>query len=385
MFAPRGWLKRPVARRIYRTIASSELFDARWYRSTQVSGFSKLMDPLWHYLDHGAAQGLDPSPWFDTSHYVHAHHDVRSSGLNPLFHYLEYGIAERRSPLRSVVGTRDALIPETTELQTFTSPRTGSGRVTLVADYRSQEEHPYSLDEIVMSAEKFAQKHSRILRVIMWPGSGNLRNSSLPGVVVIEARRSHPLPTFDIHADEIFVATSTTSALSLRHAAPYSQLWKLSSEKGMEWEKWSAAPELSVLPNYGSSFGQSGFPRSGRIPVSSRNERKTLAIFADAHHDPGTYLLALEALEQLFLENSALGHEWHIAVCGRGVEPLMLAGTFPIQSADHISQNDISRIDVAILTAPDQELETWCGEREVPIIRDFSVPFLSSILLGTRP
>jgi hypothetical protein len=62
MFAPRGWLKRPVARRIYRTIASSDLFDARWYRSTQVSGLASLMDPLWHYLDHGAAVGLDPSP-----------------------------------------------------------------------------------------------------------------------------------------------------------------------------------------------------------------------------------------------------------------------------------------------------------------------------------
>ena len=136
MFAPRGWLKRPVARRIYRTIASSNLFDARWYRSTQVSGAAALMDPVWHYLVHGARAGLDPSPRFDTSHYVHAHHDVRNSGLNPLFHYLEYGIQERRSPLRSAIGTRDVLLPETAELESFTSPQTSSPRVTLVADSR---------------------------------------------------------------------------------------------------------------------------------------------------------------------------------------------------------------------------------------------------------
>ena len=172
MFAPRGWLKRPVARRIYRTIASSDLFDARWYRSTQVSGLGKLIDPLWHYLDYGARDGLDPSPRFDSSHYVHAHHDVRNSGLNPLFHYLEYGIQERRSPLRSATGTRDVLLPETAELESFTSPKTSSPRVTLVADSRSEPESSRSLAEIVQAAHKFAQKNSRTLRVIAWPGSG---------------------------------------------------------------------------------------------------------------------------------------------------------------------------------------------------------------------
>ena len=386
MFAPRGWLKRPVARRIYRTIASSDLFDAHWYRSTQVSGPSALMDPIWHYLDHGASLGLDPSPRFDTSHYVHAHHDVRSSGLNPLFHYLEYGKAERRSPLRSVLRTRDVLLPETAELETFTSPQTPSPRVTLVTDSRSEIEHSLTLAEIVDSGQKFAQKRARTLRVIAWPGSGDLSNTALPGVSVIEARRSYPAPTFDIHADELFVSTSSTSALSIRHIAPQSHLWKLTSGKTTSHQPWKSPPSLTDLPPQESSLAREHrTPSAGRRPLVSEGRGKTVMVFADALANPVNYVVALEELDHLFLDNTFLADQWNVTVVGQGVEPLMLADEVPVTSADHISRTKIAGIDVAIMTTPDPQVEAWCRELGVPVVAEISGSAISSALLKGRP
>ena len=385
MFAPRGWLKRPVARRIYRTIASSDLFDARWYRSTQVSGLASLLDPLWHYLDHGAAAGLDPSPLFDTSHYVHTNHDVRVSGLNPLFHYLGYGRAERRSPLRSVVGTRDVLLPETAELETFTSPQTGSPRVTLVVDSRSEAELSRSLADIIDAAQKFAEKNSRTLRVIVWPNSGNLNNAALNGAVVIEARRSHPAPTFDSHSDELFISSSSSSALSLRHVAPLSQLWKVSSGKSITLEPWTAAPSIEDFAAQKSSdMAGRGIPRSGRIPMAFTKDNKTVVLFADAEGDPISYLRALELLDQLFLENYGLGHEWNVVACGRGVEPVMLAGEVPVSYADHVLPKDFARMSVAFMATSDQQVQAWSEEAGVAVVTDASGSSISSELLRGR-
>ncbi len=382
MFAPRGWLKRPVARRIYRTIASSDLFDAHWYRSTQVSGAASVMDPVWHYLDHGAESGLDPSPRFDTSHYVYAHHDVRHSGLNPLFHYLEYGIAERRSPLRSVMGTRDVLLPETAELETFTSPRTSSPRVTLVADSKSELEHGCSLAEIVQAAHKFAKKNSRTLRVIVWPGSGDLTTTALPDVAVIEARRSHPAPTFDVHTDELFIATSTTAALSLRHVAPHAQLRTLTSSKNIDFVPWTSAPSLNDLAAE-TSQGQ-GIPRAGRVPLRADSKKKTVVVFSDALSDPVRYLLALESLDQLFLDNAELSHIWKVVVCGRGVAPLMLAGTASVAHADHVSRGNMGKVQLAIMATADKHVEKWCEESGVLVVSETTHPSLASAMMESR-
>ena len=381
MFAPRGWLKRPVAKRIYRTIASSDLFDARWYRSTQVSGLALLMDPLWHYLDHGAAAGLDPSPVFDTSHYVHTNHDVRSSGLNPLFHYLEYGRAERRSPLRSVVGTRDVFLPETAELETFASPQTESPRVTLVVDSRSEAEHSRSLADIIDAAQKFAEKKSRTLRVIAWPNAGDLNDAALHGAVVIEARRSHPAPTFDCHSDELFISSSSSSALSLRHVAPLSQLWKLTSGKSLALEPWTSAPSLEdCVAQKSSDMAGRGIPLSGRVAMASTKDKKTVVLFADAVGDSISYLRALESLDQLFLEDSGFGDEWNLVVCGRGVEPLVLAGEVPVLRADHVSRKDIARMSVAIMATFDKQVQAWCEEAGVAVVTDVSWSSISSEL-----
>jgi hypothetical protein len=56
------------------------------------------IDPLVHYLKHGAFEGRRPNPQFDSSWYLEHYPDVASSGINPLIHYLKYGVLEGRSP-----------------------------------------------------------------------------------------------------------------------------------------------------------------------------------------------------------------------------------------------------------------------------------------------
>ena len=373
MFAPRGWLKRPVARRIYRTIATSNLFDARWYRSTQVSELASLMDPLWHYLDHGAAAGLDPSPRFDTSHYVHAHHDVRSSGLNPLFHYLEYGIEERRSPLRSALGTRNLLLPEAKELETFTSPRLENSRVTMLVDSRATLELSATGDHLARLALEFSRQHSRSLRIITWSDSGVTVSHSHPEVSWVVAERSNPLPTFDVHDDEYFIATSSTSALALRYSAPATHLWRCSATEPGLIEQVDSLPTLiQVSEPPGTTNSVSVVPRSGRIGFPTSFRSKTLVVFADALARPVNYLLWLEALENLFLNRPHLGNQWQIVACGRGVEPSLLAGTVPVAHTDHIPESQLARLDLAIMAVPDLTLSSKMAVLGITEISEFS-------------
>ncbi|CAM3025689.1 NADH pyrophosphatase [Methylobacterium mesophilicum] len=77
-------------------IAASELFDADWYRETQVPEMA-VDQPARHYLQEGAVLGLSPSPLFDGPWYLENNPDVARAGLNPLLHYLDSGRAEGRS------------------------------------------------------------------------------------------------------------------------------------------------------------------------------------------------------------------------------------------------------------------------------------------------
>lgn len=69
------------------------LFDTKFYLS-QIRG--RPRDPTLHYLSFGVDAGLDPHPRFETLWYLEAHEDVARARLNPLQHYLRHGAAEGR-------------------------------------------------------------------------------------------------------------------------------------------------------------------------------------------------------------------------------------------------------------------------------------------------
>ena len=81
---------------VYIEIAKSSLFSADWYLARYPDVAAAGMDPLEHYLRHGAAEGRDPGPDFCTGAYLRRYPDVAQAGVNPLLHYLMHGQSEGR-------------------------------------------------------------------------------------------------------------------------------------------------------------------------------------------------------------------------------------------------------------------------------------------------
>ena len=80
------------------------------------------VDPARHYCLEGWRAGYDPSPRFSTSHYLMTNLDVRNSGVNPFWHYLAAGAAEGRSPVHQG-GWRYGVLARQRPLEEMNVPR----------------------------------------------------------------------------------------------------------------------------------------------------------------------------------------------------------------------------------------------------------------------
>ncbi|MBX9933753.1 MAG: glycosyltransferase [Methylobacterium sp.] len=102
LFSPRR--TKVESRRQYERciVATSGLFDPTWYR--QFNSDLGDMDPLEHYILHGAFEGRSPSQDFDGNWYLDQYPDVAAAGQNPLVHYIEHGSSEGRS-IRRIIST----------------------------------------------------------------------------------------------------------------------------------------------------------------------------------------------------------------------------------------------------------------------------------------
>jgi O-antigen biosynthesis protein len=85
-------------KKIQQRLNSSGIFDRNWYLEHNQDVSSEGMDPLIHYVRHGATEGRSTSEFFNTGAYLEQNPDVLASGINPLLHYLEHGAKEGRSP-----------------------------------------------------------------------------------------------------------------------------------------------------------------------------------------------------------------------------------------------------------------------------------------------
>lgn len=79
-----------------RRLLRSPLFDAAWYTERYNDVSLGGVAPLRHYLMHGASEGRDPHPLFDTSYYLSQLNGEHPA--NPLFHYLASDPALTPSP-----------------------------------------------------------------------------------------------------------------------------------------------------------------------------------------------------------------------------------------------------------------------------------------------
>jgi len=79
-------------------IKKSGLFDERYYLKSYPDVRLGDIDPIIHYIKHGAREGRNPNPFFDTAFYLNGYEDVAKSKINPLLHYILYGAKEGRWP-----------------------------------------------------------------------------------------------------------------------------------------------------------------------------------------------------------------------------------------------------------------------------------------------
>jgi len=84
-------------------IKHSGAFDIKYYLFNYPDVRFSDVDPIAHYVKHGANEGRNPSDAFDTRYYLNKNPDVQASGVNPFYHWLRFGKEERRSSKEIVV------------------------------------------------------------------------------------------------------------------------------------------------------------------------------------------------------------------------------------------------------------------------------------------
>jgi hypothetical protein len=93
--------KHRAFKRLVKMVKGSGYFDIKYYLKTYPDVAQSGMDPVVHYLAHGALEDRNPSDRFNTRNYVDRYADVAAERkrLNPLVHFLKHGRAEGRNPL----------------------------------------------------------------------------------------------------------------------------------------------------------------------------------------------------------------------------------------------------------------------------------------------
>ncbi len=77
-----------------------QYFNVEFYLSQSESPDpAEINDLIMHYIEVGAAKGLDPAPWFSTDYYRKTNVDVAAAEIDPFTHFLLYGHLEGRAPL----------------------------------------------------------------------------------------------------------------------------------------------------------------------------------------------------------------------------------------------------------------------------------------------
>jgi hypothetical protein len=94
-------------------VQASGLFDADYYLKSRPDVAAQEVDPLWHYLHYGAAEGAWPSALFDPQYYAAQSPDLGQE--NPLVHFIRVGSANGRKP-HPVLCFGDGLIKRTAKI-----------------------------------------------------------------------------------------------------------------------------------------------------------------------------------------------------------------------------------------------------------------------------
>ena len=78
----------------------TEHLDASYYAARYEDIRAAGCDAALHYATTGWRERRRPNAWFDTAYYLDSNRDVADAQVNPLWHYLVRGQAEGRAPMR---------------------------------------------------------------------------------------------------------------------------------------------------------------------------------------------------------------------------------------------------------------------------------------------
>ncbi len=171
----------------FRVLRRSPLFDRAFYLHRNHDVANAGMNPVLHYIEHGARAGLDPSAEFSTQMYLAARPDIAETGINPLYHYLRFGRKEGMSAaaVAPARGQRmraiDARTGETAGL--VTAPRRGSRSVSVVIPTYNRSE---GVREAVSSA--LGQSESPLEVIVSDDGSTDGTEEAIRAAFATRAR-----------------------------------------------------------------------------------------------------------------------------------------------------------------------------------------------------
>ena len=94
-------LTRPASRSSDGDLTASA-FDAEYYAAAYPDVVLPREELYGHFMTVGWIEGRNPNPYFDLVTYLLDHPDVAAAGMNPLFHFLSHGRAEGRAIVPAV-------------------------------------------------------------------------------------------------------------------------------------------------------------------------------------------------------------------------------------------------------------------------------------------
>jgi hypothetical protein len=186
--------RRTLKKRLQREMAllsESHLFDRDWYLAKYPDVAQKQVNPIRHYLTHGAAEMRDPGPHFSTRYYLRTNRDVAEAGMNPLVHYLLHGSDEGRlpcpesreevvfSPVPAPVFVKPDPRPRETPLEKASSAPAAAPKVAV--EKRPNTEKPVT--PVVVQVPDGAVSPARKAR--SWRALANLRASGDQGILAV--------------------------------------------------------------------------------------------------------------------------------------------------------------------------------------------------------
>ena len=397
MFAPLGWVSRSLQKEMYSLFRDSSLFDSGWYKS-QLRGFAKLQDPVWHYIYIGWLRGLSPSRLFDPDYYTAKYGDLRRARVNPLHHYLTYGRDEGRLPLRSSQEVIDYYLPEAAALRTFVTPSLGSKRLSILLDSSSTDSSGMNSWELISLCGRIAVAQKATLRILT-------RGLSLESGEVERAtdefdKKFHrqleitPIPTAQSYSDiplfedEITIASSWSGAQALRFAKKTENSWCLVEKPAPESITGdTVAPENELAIFSGVRIVKNTAPlrewlRASQLlwpqyvpadvidaigPTKRPGRIWKLGVYCQPNSFPSAFGRGLEALTSWLLSAPAQAEQIHVVFFGESPVPVQMGAEFTPEIVA-LSSHGIELDAVVLLSTAPKETSLALADKGVDVM-----------------